>query len=82
MEMVNVEKQLIGYFKEKSDTTVDSKTILLEEKVIDSMGVMELIAFIESNFGIEFTDDDLTVDNFGTIGAIIALINRKDGRKE
>ena len=82
MEMVNVEKQLIGYFKEKSDTVVDSKTLLLEEKVIDSMGVMELIAFIESNFGIEFTDDDLTVDNFGTIGAIISLINRKNGRKE
>ncbi len=82
MAMGNVEKQLIGYFKEKSDTVVDSRTLLLEERVIDSMGVMELIAFIESNFGIEFTDDDLTVDNFGTIGAIISLINRKDGRKE
>ena len=82
MEMVNVEKQLIGYFKEMSDTAVDSKTLLLEEKVIDSMGVMELIAFIESNFGIEFTDEDLTVDNFGTLGAIISIIKRKDGRKE
>ena len=79
MEMVNVEKQLIGYFKEMSDTAVDSKTLLLEEKVIDSMGVMELIAFIESNFGIEFNDDDLTVDNFKTIGSIISVIITKAG---
>ena len=80
--MVNAEKLLIEYFKEKADTTVNSETLLLEEKIIDSMGVMELIAFIESNFGIEFIDEDLTVDNFGTMGAILALINRKDGRKQ
>ena len=79
MEMVNLERQLIGYFKEKSDTAVDSKTLLLEEKVIDSMGVMELIAFVESNFGVEFTDDDLTIDNFKTIGSIISVIMSKAG---
>jgi acyl carrier protein len=79
MEMVNVQKQLIGYFKEKSDTSVDSKTLLLEEKVIDSMGVMELIAFIESKFGVEFTDDDLTVDNFKTIDSIMSVIMSKAG---
>jgi acyl carrier protein len=79
METVNVEKQLIGYFKEKSDTAVDSKTLLLEEKIIDSMGVMELIAFIESNFGVEFTDDDLTVDNFKTIDSIMSVIMSKAG---
>jgi len=82
MTMINAEKMLIEYFKEKADTMVNSQTLLLEEKIIDSMGVMELIAFIESNFGIEFTDDDLTVDNFATIGAIIAIIKRKDGRKQ
>ena len=77
--MVNVQKQLIGYFKEQSDTAVDSTTLLLEEKVIDSMGVMELIAFIESNFGVEFTDDDLTVDNFKTIDSIMSVIMSKAG---
>jgi acyl carrier protein len=82
MPMINAEKMLIEYFKEKADTTVDSRTLLLEEKIIDSIGVMELISFIESNFGVEFTDDDLTVDNFKTIGAIMALIMKKDKEKE
>ncbi len=79
---LNAENLLIEYFKEKSDTIVDSKTLLLEEKIIDSMGVMELIAFMESNFAVEFTDEDLTVDNFATVGAIIALITSKNGSKQ
>ncbi len=78
--MVNAE-MLIEYFKEKSDTVVDPQTLLLEEGIIDSMGVMELILFIESKWGVEFTDDDLTVDNFRTMEAIIALISKKEEKE-
>jgi len=81
MEMVNAEKQLIGYFKERGNI-VGSKTPLLEEKIIDSMGVMELIAFIESSFNVEFTDDDLTVENFQTIEAILSVIMSKVGEDQ
>ena len=79
MEMIHIEKQLIDYFKQKTDTTVDSKTLLLEEKVIDSMGVLELIAFIEATYHVEMTDDDLTIENFKNIDAIIKLILSKNG---
>jgi len=79
--MTNIEKTLINYFKEKTDTTVTSETLLLEDKIIDSMGVMELLAFIESEFKVEFTDDDLTVDNFQCINSIISMIRAKDGKR-
>ena len=69
-----IENRLIDYFKEKVDTVVDSETLLLEEKVIDSMGVIELVAFLEETYKVEFGDDDLTVDNFKTIGSISELI--------
>jgi acyl carrier protein len=72
-----IENKLIDYFKEKVDTVVDSETLLLEEKVIDSMGVIELVAFLEATYKVEFTDDDLTVDNFKTIGSISELILSK-----
>ena len=76
--MSNPEKMLIEYFKEKAEATVNSQTLLLEEKIIDSMGVVELIAFIEGEFGLELTDDDLTVENFQTIETITALILKRD----
>jgi len=78
MTMSNPEKMLIEYFKEKAEATVNSQTLLLEEKIIDSMGVVELIAFIEGEFGLELTDDDLTVENFQTIETITALILKRD----
>ena len=79
ISIADIENRLIDYFKEKVDTLVDSETLLLEEKVIDSMGVIELVAFLEGAYGIEFTDDDLTVDNFKTIGSISELIFSKNG---
>ena len=72
-----IENRLIDYFKEKVDTVVDSDTLLLEEKVIDSMGVIELVAFLEETYKVEFVDDDLTVDNFKTIDSIVKLIVSK-----
>jgi acyl carrier protein len=77
ISIAEIENRLIDYFKEKVDTVVDSDTLLLEEKVIDSMGVIELVAFLEATYGVEFTDDDLTVDNFKTIGSISELILSK-----
>lgn len=77
ISIAEIENRLIDYFKEKVDTLVDSETLLLEEKVIDSMGVIELVAFLEATYKVEFTDDDLTVDNFKTIGSISNLIVSK-----
>ena len=74
-----IENRLIDYFKEKADAVVDLETLLLEEKVIDSMGVIELVVFLESTYKVEFADDDLTVDNFKTIDSISELIISKNG---
>ena len=77
ISIAEIENKLIDYFKEKVDTIVDSDTLLLEDKVIDSMGVIELVAFLEETYKAEFGDDDLTVDNFKTIGSISELIINK-----
>lgn len=45
--------------------------------VIDSLGVMEVVAFVEERFGIDIGDDDLLSDNFGSLEAMASLIDRK-----
>lgn len=45
--------------------------------VIDSVGLMQLITFIEERFEIEVDDDELTSAHFGTVGDIAALVDRK-----
>ena len=45
--------------------------------VIDSVGLMQLITFIEERFEIEVDDEELTSAHFGTVGSIAALVDRK-----
>lgn len=50
---------------------------LLESGIIDSLGVLDLVAFIEDEFKIAVADDDLTPENFQTIERIMAFVGRK-----
>jgi acyl carrier protein len=50
---------------------------LLEKEVLDSMGIFQVVSFLESEFGIEVGDEDLVPDNFGTIDLIAALVESK-----
>jgi len=78
---MKIEEQLITYFKENAgaDLEVSYDTLLVEDGVIDSMGVMDLIAFIEKTFGVSMEMDDLEIENFATINHIKMFIVGKTG---
>jgi acyl carrier protein len=50
---------------------------LLEQGLIDSTGVLELVSFIENKFEIKVEDDDLVPDNLDSINRLIAFIETK-----
>lgn len=50
---------------------------LLERGVIDSMGVAEMIAFVESEFGVITSDDEVSETNYGTLAAIARFVAAK-----
>ena len=50
---------------------------MLESGTIDSVGVMQLVAFLGTTYGITVEDDDLTPENFDTIGAIAAFVAQR-----
>jgi acyl carrier protein len=47
---------------------------LLESGLVDSLGVLHVVAFIEQEFSIKVLDDDLVPENFQTIDRITAFI--------
>ncbi len=75
--MTPIEQKLGEYIRDTTNTVVDPDTPLVENGIIDSMGVMDLIAFIQVNFHMEFSDEDLTVNNFQNINSIARLIESK-----
>jgi acyl carrier protein len=50
---------------------------LLDLGIIDSMGVLDLVAFLEGEFGILMTDEELTQENFQTTSRLAALVQEK-----
>ena len=50
---------------------------LLERGIIDSTGVLELVAFIEEKYGITVEDDELIPENLDTIRDIAEFIRQK-----
>jgi len=46
---------------------------------VNSMFAMQLVQFVESTFGVTVESDDLEIDNFRSIDAIVALVERKQG---
>ncbi len=50
---------------------------LLERGVVDSMGVAEMVTFIEDEFGIKTSDEDITESNLGSLRAIGRFVTQK-----
>ncbi len=50
----------------------------LENGIIDSMNVMELIMFVEETFGLEVADEDIVPDNFDSVAKIAAYVGHRD----
>ena len=59
------------------DRELNDSTSLLENGIIDSTGVLELIAHLEEAYDVKVNDDELVPDNLDSIDAIVAYLARK-----
>lgn len=49
----------------------------LEEGIIDSLGIIELVSFVEKEFGISVADQEILPSNFDSVHKLGAFINGK-----
>jgi acyl carrier protein len=74
-----IEKNLLG---EGPGASVDEATQLIEGGILDSMGLMQVVGFIEERTGVKVPDDEVAPDNFETVVAIESLVDRLRSRRE
>jgi acyl carrier protein len=55
-------------------TDLDDDEDLIDSGVVDSLGIFQLVAFLEERFGIAIADGEINPDNFGTITRIEQLV--------
>ncbi len=52
------------------------KTSFLEAGIVDSMNVLELVSFVEDNFGISVPDEDIIPENFDSVHNMAQYVAR------
>lgn len=52
-------------------------TPFIDDGLIDSTGILELIMYLENEFRVKIDDDELVPENFNTLDSIATLIERK-----
>ena len=62
---------------ENSDTQELTDDTPLLGGLIDSLGLMQLIAFLEEDFDVAIDDAEVTAENFRTVGDIERLVQQK-----
>ena len=65
----------LEYTGEADELTDDFE--LLEEGVLDSLGIMALVEYLEAAFDIVIDEDDIVAERFETITSIAALADAK-----
>jgi acyl carrier protein len=78
--MAAVREQLKTYINDEfvKGGDVDVENVdLLEEEIVDSLGIFTLIGFIEEKFGVSIDPADINLDNFQTLDTITALVESR-----
>lgn len=73
----SVRQFILEHFPSARRRPLGEGDALLQSGIIDSMGVLDVVTFIENDFGITVNDDDLTPENFQTIGQIATYVQKK-----
>lgn len=63
-------------FREDRESIADTES-LLEAGLIDSTGILELVAFLEADFGLDVADADIVPENLDSIERIAAFVATK-----
>jgi acyl carrier protein len=65
------------------ETRLANDTSLTRSGIVDSMGVLEVLLFLERTWNIKLEDDELTLENLDSVNGIAALVSRKvNGRPQ
>jgi acyl carrier protein len=79
---MNVKEQIRQFVAENflfsnNGFALDDDESFLEAGVVDSLGVLELVTFVEEKFDVQVSDDEIVPDNFDSVNNLAAYIGTK-----
>ena len=68
---------IVQNFYVSDPAEIADDTLLVTTGVVDSTGMLEVIAYLEETFGISIADQEMTPENLESIERMAAFVTRK-----
>ena len=72
-----IRKFIVEDFLFGDDNGLKDDTSFLDEGIIDSTGILELVSFLEEEFSISVEDEELIPENLDSIMNVVAYLEKK-----
>lgn len=82
LQQVLRENIINQYLKGKEPEGFNDDYNLIDEGILDSLAIMNLIAWLEKHFSIEFDEGDIVLENFSSVNALLGFVQRKQTASE
>ena len=66
---------------DNAEQEIDNDTPLILDGIIDSLGIFDLISFIENQFEVKLEPDDVVLENFESVNAIKTLVMARNNSR-
>lgn len=81
---MQLREQIRGFIIENflfgdAEPLTDDAVSLLDNGIVDSVGVLEMVAWLEQNHGLKVEDQELVPENFDSVERLIRFVERKNG---
>jgi acyl carrier protein len=82
--MQNLEREIRGFIVENflygdESVSLSGQDSFVERGIVDSTGILELVAFLEDRYKIDLADDELVPENLDSINGLLQFIAKKRG---
>jgi len=79
---MEIKNEIYSYLEENilfdsADSSISDDDSFMENGIIDSTGILELVSFIEEKFEFKVGDEDLVPDNFDSVNNLVDYIQKK-----
>ena len=72
-----IRSYVISHFHLSRTPALGDEDSLLDARLIDSLGILDLVGYLEETFAIRVEDDELTPENFESIGALVRFVSKR-----
>jgi len=72
-----IQQWIMQHFPLATERKIGITDSLLDSGIVDSLGTLDIILFIEQEFGVTVEEDEMLADHFESVESITKLVNSK-----